>query len=284
MEHCDLEQVNNELQELVSRDALQHVASFGLRGELFYALPHVVQYDPHLVGYYRLLLGLSQKEFYNKGPFGRFKRLEERGEIRPHIQDQIVPLCRSLIRSAEFLVLEIDSLSTDVIHDLQLLTLGPQLRGGENTRLGQVATQEVYDLIQQLVSQNLKGRTKRTITIENDSGRTVQIEFFSDPDVRITEVMETGIRPLVSIEIKGGKDASNIHNRIGEAEKSHQKARGRGFFEFWTVIRVDVDTNMAKKESPTTTHFFHLDRVCNHETKDHRLFRDLLASITGIRL
>ena len=34
-------------------------------------------------------------------------------------------------------------------------------------------------------------------------------------------------RPLVAIEVKAGTDASNIHNRIGEAEKSHLKARAR---------------------------------------------------------
>jgi hypothetical protein len=32
----------------------------------------------------------------------------------------------------------------------------------------------------------------------------------------------------VAVEIKGGKDYSNIHNRIGEAEKSHQKAKKEG--------------------------------------------------------
>jgi hypothetical protein len=39
------------------------------------------------------------------------------------------------------------------------------------------------------------------------------------------------VRSLAAIEIKGGRDYSNIHNRIGEAEKSHQKAEKQGYVE-----------------------------------------------------
>jgi len=177
----------------------------------------------------------------------------------------------------------IDEISTQTIHELQLLTLGPQLRGGANTRIGQDATQVIFDLIKSLVASYIKDTTERTIHVVNDSNRTVMIEFFSDPDVRITETLKSGVRPLVSIEIKGGRDVSNIHNRVGEAEKSHQKAKNRGFFEFWTIIRVDVDLETIKRESPSTTHFFHIDRIANRSTKEHAQFRDLLSSLVGIR-
>ena len=39
-----------------------------------------------------------------------------------------------------------------------------------------------------------------------------------------------------SWSIKGGTDKSNAHNRAGEAEKSHQKARQQDFRECWTLI------------------------------------------------
>jgi hypothetical protein len=87
----------------------------------------------------------------------------------------------------------------------------------------------------------------------------------------------------VSIEVKGGTDISNIHNRLGEAEKSHQKARNRGFFEFWTIVRCDVDPAMAARESPTTSRFFHLDRISDQKAPEHREFRDLLGSLLGIQ-
>lgn len=281
--NIELDLINRELQDLVSKEALQRVASFGLRGELFFALPNVIQSDPNLLGYYRLLLGLSQKEFYNKNPFGRFKCLEDNGELPIRIKDQIVPLCKSLIGTAEMLVREIDDLSPAIIHDLQLLTLGPLLRGSENTRIGKEATREVYDLINQLVRTYIVEQSVHTMTIENDSKRMVFVEFFSDPDIRITCKMESEIRPLVSVEIKGGTDASNIHNRIGEAEKSHQKAKGRGFLEFWTIIRVDVDTELAKRESPTTSHFFHLDQILDESSEVRQQFTDHLMSILGIQ-
>ncbi len=54
------------------------------------------------------------------------------------------------------------------------------------------------------------------------------IEFSSDPDVLITEKLQSGVRYILSIEVKGGTDASNIHNRLGEAEKSHLKAKKFG--------------------------------------------------------
>ena len=108
--------------------------------------------------------------------------------------------------------------------------------------------------------------------------------FASDPDIAITEELPSGVRPQVSIEIKGGTDISNVHNRIGEAEKSHQKAKNAGFFEFWTIIRVDVDERTAKSESPTTSHFFHLDRIADPRTREHDLFSDLLGSTVGVRV
>ena len=48
----------------------------------------------------------------------------------------------------------------------------------------------------------------------------------TDPDIRIQEEFEPGqLRNKVAIEIKGGTDISNAHNRAGEAEKSHQKGQ-----------------------------------------------------------
>jgi hypothetical protein len=110
------------------------------------------------------------------------------------------------------------------------------------------------------------------------------IQFSSDPDIVIIEHLKSGDRKLVSIEIKGGTDYSNAHNRLGEAEKSHQKAKQNGFFEFWTIVRVDIDPLLARKESPTTSHFFNLDVIEESTTDDARVFRDILSSILSIKL
>jgi hypothetical protein len=277
-----LAQVNRELDSYVSPESLRRTASFGLRGEVLFPVPCLLERNPFLVAYYRLLYGLSQKEFYNRSPFGRFRRLEGEGVLTAGAIAGLPGLCRSLIAAGEKLVNALDDLSLDVVRDLQILTLGPQLRGSENTRIGQTATKEVFDLLQELTSQYTVDVTKRTILVRNNAGRVVLIEFASDPDICITEKLPSGLRPLVSIEIKGGRDVSNVHNRLGEAEKSHQKARGRGFFEFWTVVRADVSSASAHRESPTTSHFFHMDAILRKGSKEQRRFHDLLCSVIGI--
>jgi hypothetical protein len=140
----DINIIDNELAKYVSYDSLKRVAAFGLRGEVFFPVPCILEKNPFLIGYYRLLFGLSQKEFYNKGPFGRFKRLEDRGDITKLQKPHILALCKSLVNTAQALVDGIDEISLQTIHELQLLTLGPQLRGGANTKIGQVPPGYTY--------------------------------------------------------------------------------------------------------------------------------------------
>ncbi|MCX6679240.1 MAG: XcyI family restriction endonuclease [Methanothrix sp.] len=284
VKHLSIPNIDKQLADYVDHESIKKVASYGLRGELFFPVPCIMESNPKLLGYYRLLLGISQKEFYNKGPFGAFKRLEEQGIISEKIRPQIEPLCISLIGTAEIMIGEIDDLSLTTIRDLQILTLGPQLRGGLNTEFGKNATDKIFKLLKSLVSPSLKSETVRALIIENDSNRIVTIEFSSDPDISIIEKIGSTNRPLVSIEIKGGKDKSNIHNRIGEAEKSHQKAKGKNFFEFWTMLRVDLDYAHAKQESPTTTRFFNIDHIQDPNNEEYQLFRDLLSSLLSIQI
>lgn len=279
----DLPAVDRQLAEFVPAAELKRVASFGLRGEVFFPIPVVLEANSFLLGYYRLLYGLSQKEFYAKGPFGRFKRMEDDGDLPPATRELLPVLCRSLVQTATKLVDGLDDLSLSIVHELQLLTIGPQLRGSENTRIGEAATRKIMDLIVGIVAPHVKEQTRRSIRIENASGRPVLIEFASDPDVRVTEKLESTTRTVVSIEIKGGTDASNIHNRLGEAEKSHLKEKKLGCTEFWTVIRVDVPLEGAHAATPTTTQFFHLDRICDQGSAEHVAFREALSARLGIK-
>ena len=182
------------------------------------------------------------------------------------------------------LVEELDELSLAIVRDLQLLTIGPQLRGGANTDIGTSATYTIFNLIKEMVSDYMLEMANKKMVIKNDSERIIEIKFSSDPDISIIEHIGERIRPLVSIEIKGGRDASNIHNRLGEAEKSHQKAKNRGFFEFWTIIGVDIDYSFAGKESPTTSYFFNFDKIQDPQAEEYRAFRDILSSLLSIRI
>jgi hypothetical protein len=70
--NLDIASIDTELAQLVKAESLRKVASFGLRGELFFPVPYLIKANPHLLGYYRLLYGFSQKDFYSQGPFGSF--------------------------------------------------------------------------------------------------------------------------------------------------------------------------------------------------------------------
>lgn len=282
IKELNIKDLDNELAQFVSEVSLKKVALFSLRGENIFPVPSLLKRNPFLVGYYRLLLGFSQKEFYTKGPFGIFKTMEEKGICSIRNESELPEFCRSLISSLEYLVNELNDLTPKLITELQLLTIGPQLRGGMNNVYGQMATEKTFVLIKEIVKAYVVSSTPTSIEIVNDTGRKVNISFSSDPDIEISEVLASHQRGLVSIEIKGGKDFSNVHNRIGEAEKSHQKAKQRGYFEFITILNVDVDYTFLKQESPTTSHFFNLGRLLNPGSTEYIEFYNILLSILSI--
>jgi hypothetical protein len=91
-------------------------------------------------------------------------------------------------------------------------------------------------------------------------------------------------RNIIAIEIKGGTDISNIHNRLGEAEKSHQKARATGFTECWTVINVArFDERKARQESPGTDRFYRMAQLEDQKSEAFQDFRERIVSLTGIK-
>lgn len=283
VEKIDTPEIDEQLAEFADADALRRISSFGMRGELLLPVPLLINLNPFLVGYYRLLYGFSQKEFYGKGPFGRFKRAEESGVITAPTSKMVPNLCKSLIRTGELFVGEISGLTIQNIKELQLLTLGAQWRGSHNNTLGSAATKQVFELIHGIVGERVIAESPNSISIKNDTGRIVEIDFFADPDVRIIEILSSQKRPLVSIEIKGGSDQSNIHNRLGEAEKSHIKAKQKGFYDFWTITRVDIHETIAREETPTTTKIFNLERLLDDSSEEYVRFREILQSVLSLK-
>ncbi len=279
----DIGTLDRELLEFAGSERLAFVARKGLRGELVFPVPYVLSSKPTLLGYYRLLLGFSQKEFY-KGPFSRFKSMENDGNLTDATRSLLQPLCQSLVESAWILVNGLPELSEDTIKALTILTLGPQFRGSRNVNLRVEAIRTVFALIKAVVSKAVREEGESYLTIESAAGRIYRIEFAPDPDIAIRQILETGaIRNRIAIEVKGGTDFSNIHNRLGEAEKSHQKAKGEGFTEFWTVINVaGIDRPIWKQETPTTTELFYLEEIADVQSDEHARFKEYLVSELGI--
>jgi hypothetical protein len=278
--------IDEELGAFVSNKGLQKVAGWGLRGEIVFPVPCILHANPNILGYYRLLLGFSQKQFYGaQYGFGPLKSMEEKGLLSA-VNEAVLPdLCQTLCASAEFLVQGVDDLSQESVHELTLLTLGPQLRGGALNILGTRATKRVFDLISSIVEPSVVSKTDRSLELENAAGRPVKVEFASDPDICIREELPSGrYRNLVAIEIKGGRDYSNIHNRIGEAEKSHQKAKKQGYVECWTMVGVfDLDMALARRESPSTDRFYLIENITEKGGTEFEDFRENLLSRVGIR-
>jgi hypothetical protein len=285
-EDFDLKVVDRELAKYADAKNLKRIASFGLRGEVFFPVPSVLGLNPFLLGYYRLLLGFSRKAFYEQGPFKSFGSLEDQGKIKGALQPRLPALCVSLSKSASMLVEWINPISVGIVNELQMLTLGTQFRGSKNVGLGQAAIDQFFNLLTVMLDPYQPTIKGRKITLKNDSKLLCEVRCASDPDVSVTQQLKSQTRKLAAIEIKGGTDVSNIWNRLGEAEKSHQTARHQGFNELWTVLRVDVvtDPNALKKaheKSPSTTHFFYLDRIPDGTTDEGKTFRQLLGSIMG---
>lgn len=281
----DFTALDGELAQYVGAERLQQVARFGLRGEVSYPVPLLLTANPQLLGYYRLLYGFSQKEFYNRrnAPFRPFASMEETGVIPRQRQDEIPDLCRSLIETAALLVSGVDRLDHHVVHELQLLTVGPQLRGSRNTDLGKSAVGLVFNLIKSVIApEYLETVSDQEIRLVNSAKRTFRIRFSVDPDIAVSEVTGRTERRRVAIEVKGGTDASNRLNRLGEAEKSHVKAQAKGFTEFWTIAAVAASWDEVRANSPTTTAFFALLDIAEVDAPRYEEFKDQLGSVLGI--
>lgn len=279
----DIGQLDRELLDYVHSDRLAFVARKGLRGELVFPVPYILSTKPTLLGYYRLLLGFSQKEFF-KGPFTRFKSMEAQGILTEPTRDLLRSLCESLVESSWILVNGLPELSGEIINSLTLLTLGPQLRGSRNVYLGVEAISTVFALIKAIVADHVTEEGETYLVVASAAGRAFRIEFSPDPDIAIRQVLADGsYRNRIAVEVKGGRDFSNIHNRLGEAEKSHQKAKADGFTQFWTVVNVaGIDETVWKQETPTTTEFFNLEEISDLRNLEHSRFKEYLVSELGV--
>ena len=279
-------EIKRQVTRYVPADVQQILAASGIRDEHVFPLPIVLEGNPTLVGYYRLLLGISQKRFYRTGTeMGPFKSMEERGIINAKRRPLLDRFAEIMSTQLADLVRQISPrITARDISELPLITLGAQFYGSNNNAIGKRATMDVFLSVAEVVKGFVVTQDARKITIRNASERMVVITQTTDPDIRIQEEFERGkLRNKVAVEIKGGTDSSNVHNRAGEAEKSHQKAKKDGFSHFWTIIsKAGVDQEKLEAESPTTTSWFDVAQVLAREGSDWEEFRSRFAGEAGI--
>lgn len=276
--------VKQQIAEYVPDDVQKILAVAGLRDEHVFPVPAVIEAKPSLIGYYRLLLGAPQKSFYKGSTgMGRFKSMEGLGTLGEKQKPYVSEFCHAMSAPLAELVRQIPEISERDLHELPLLTFGSQLQGSNNTQIGKTAMKEVFVAIHEIVSKRAIEKTEASIVLKNSARRTVVITLSHDPDVRIEERVGDGVHNRVAIEVKGGTDISNAHNRAGEAEKSHQKAKKRGFPEFWTLISLQgLDLLKLQAESPTTNHWFDITEILARKGHDWNEFKQRTAGALGI--
>lgn len=284
----DIQELDKELIKYAGKDYVAKMAAKGLRGELLFATPCVLKKSPALLGYYRLLLGYSQKAFYNSQTgFSVFKKCEDCDLLTPIASSKLDVACAELCNASKKLFdgIGAELISKSILHELSLLTLGPQMRGAVSNTIGQEGIKTVFQILLSIVKNSviLHDESQGIIVVENAAKRRVSIEFSSDPDIVISEkISEKTTKKIVAIEIKAGADIANIHNRLGEAEKSHQKAKLDGFAECWTIFNVDLAYSVAQKEAPSTNRFYNLSSLTDSCSEEFCDFKDQVVYFTGI--
>jgi hypothetical protein len=135
MSSLDIASIDRELAQYVDGEGLKILATVGMRGETFFPVPSLLSSYPGLLGYCRLLYGISQNEFYC-GQFSQFISMEAESQLSGANDTLLPQLCRSLCKTGLELLKGVQPPSIGAVHELQLLTIGPQLRGSQNNRIG----------------------------------------------------------------------------------------------------------------------------------------------------
>jgi hypothetical protein len=282
----DADELADEVKTYVPKEARTALQQLGIREERVFPLPCVLRASPHLIGYYRLVLGVSQKQFYTSATgLTPFKSMEVRGQLKEALDPRLHELCVGMAEAATDLIVRVGPTAEKRdIGDLQLLALGVQFDGAHRNKIGQDAVDDVYAAIRELVEDHIEQETERKIFVRNAAGRTVGILLASDPDIAIIEETAKGtLMAKVAIEVKGGLDGSNAYNRAGEAEKSHIKASGDGFRDFWTVIDTEnTTTETVHNASPTTRSWFELREAQAKKGDSWNELRDRIYQEVGI--
>lgn len=134
-------------------DAQKILAASGVRDEHVFPAPIVLEKKPTLIGYYRLLLGMSQKRFYRKGTgMSPYKGMESRGLINAKNPPDLDHFCVIMAEHLAELVRQISpKITARDISELPLLTLGAQLYGSNNNAIGRKATLDVFVAVAEIV-------------------------------------------------------------------------------------------------------------------------------------
>lgn len=277
--------LQSEIAKFVNKDCRMVLQGLSIREETMFALPCVLNSNPTLLGYYRLLMGISEKQFYTSSTgLSIFKPMEHDGKITKNSEQEINNLCYAINSAMENLLKSVNrSTLTQDLEALPLMTLGVYADGVWRNIIGTQAALHVFGTIKQIVKSSgadIITDEDKCLRFKNGAGVIYRVIPSSDPDISVF-LEEPSEEKLLCIEIKGGQDVANVHNRAGEAEKAHPKASQAGWLEKWTVIYlVGLQHKQADKlltESPSTDAWFDINEVCAQSGRTYESFKHALA-------
>lgn len=202
---ADPGEIKRQLTIYVPADVQRSLAAAGIRDEQLFPTPLLLETQPSLIGYYRLLIGVPQKTFYGASSgMGLFRRMEATGTLNAAQRAALPEFCTAMAIPLAALVRQISPVITprDVI-ELPLLTLGSQLQGSNNNIIGQAAIKGIFLSIAGITKDITTRQTASELHLRTPRGRLFIIALANDPDVRLQEVLPDDLSNQLSIEVKG---------------------------------------------------------------------------------
>lgn len=268
----------------IPSDGLKLIQAYGIRDEKVYALPCILRGNPKLLGYYRMLIGISAKRFYNKSTgLSLFMSMEGEGKLTSKQDAALNEFCKTMnVALADlFNRLTKENIDRDLT-ELPIMTLGVYVDGVWRNVIGSNAAAAVKETIKDIL-------VGMGLDITSEDGRRTTFHFrdkgfilyeSSDPDLAIEDCYK---RKILCVEVKGGQDVANVHNRAGEAEKSHQKAVAAGWEDCWTVILWDSLTQDQQEkirgEAQTTKKWYDINNIVAQSGLSYERFKEDLTKL-----
>lgn len=262
----------------------KHVAPY-----LIFCHPKVIQDNPRLIAYYRLLAAIPQKAIA-KLAFGTAAL--EKGQGRPLADSRALQLASVLNRHISAIIEADPEFSSVDIVPLFFISVGTQLNGSWRNKIDKEGTRQVREfLIKGFLDQSLVRFLVRKDgtpfdptaewTIDDVKGFVVtngyRVLFGSEPDVSLLnpEGEEPPDLLVGAIEVKCGLDPAGALERYGAAKKSFDEAfrRNKSVETIYLAssITETVERRIAEDRSVRKT--FNLTKVF-FDPEEQRRFLD----------
>jgi hypothetical protein len=198
----------------ITTSAFERVKSIRVLPHQLFPHPAVLMEHPHLIAYYRNIATISQKGIAQI----LFSTDTYEEKSRKFTQADAARLCKTLNRVISAVIDANPSYSISLSRKAIYAEIGAELQGSWANFVGQNASKEVANLIEQYVTTERIGKRTGPRSFELSNGWLIL--FAAEPDIAFIDQNKT---IQIAIEIKGSLDVAGAQTRYGEAKKSFAK-------------------------------------------------------------